>query len=80
MKKIGDEVINMEKDHGIRFTDEMYATKDDVSGLQSDIDLMNLGTIVCIGDSYLEGYNPTDTVQGWGDHLATLLGKTVAFN
>lgn len=58
-------------------SEELDATKDDVSGLQSDIDLMNLGTIICIGDSYLEGYNPTDTVQGWGDHLATLLGKTV---
>lgn len=37
----------------------------------------NLGTIVCIGDSYLEGYTPNGTVAGWGDALATLRGKTV---
>ena len=33
--------------------------------------------VVCIGDSYLEGYTPDGTVSGWGDRLASLSGWTV---
>lgn len=34
------------------------------------------GVIVCIGDSYLEGYNPFGTnVQSWGVYLRSMLGK-----
>lgn len=34
-------------------------------------------TIVCIGDSYLEGYNPQGYANGWGYYLAPLLKKTL---
>lgn len=33
--------------------------------------------VVCIGDSYLEGYTPDGTITGWGDRLASLSGWTV---
>lgn len=33
--------------------------------------------VVCIGDSYLEGYTPDGTISGWGDRLASLSGWTV---
>lgn len=33
--------------------------------------------VVCIGDSYLEGYTPDGTIAGWGDRLASLSGWTV---
>ena len=38
---------------------------------------INFGTIVMIGDSYLEGYSPDGNVTGWGDRLAFFLGKTI---
>jgi len=38
---------------------------------------VNFGTIVMIGDSYLEGYSPDGNVNGWGDRLAGFLGKTI---
>lgn len=38
---------------------------------------INFGTIVMIGDSYLEGYSPDGNVNGWGDRLAGFLGKTI---
>lgn len=34
-------------------------------------------TVVCIGDSYLEGYTPDGAIAGWGDRLASLSGWTV---
>lgn len=33
--------------------------------------------VVCIGDSYLEGYTPDGNISGWGDRLASLSGWTV---
>lgn len=33
--------------------------------------------VVCIGDSYLEGYTPDGAIAGWGDRLASLSGWTV---
>lgn len=34
------------------------------------------GTIICIGDSYLQGYNPDGDTTPWGTYLRTFLGKT----
>lgn len=34
------------------------------------------GTIICIGDSYLQGFNPDGNVTPWGSVLRTMLGKT----
>lgn len=38
---------------------------------------VELGKVVCIGDSYLEGYTASGNVTSWGDILATILGKSV---
>lgn len=49
-----------------------------INSLNTAITRMNLisGSIVCIGDSYLEGYNPGGSnVTGWGDTLRAMLGK-----
>lgn len=55
----------------------MESVDSDIDTLTDNIDLLNLGTIVCIGDSYLEGYTPTGNVTPWGDVLAGYLGKTL---
>lgn len=34
------------------------------------------GKIICIGDSYLQGYNPDGNVTSWGTYLRTFLNKT----
>lgn len=34
------------------------------------------GVIICIGDSYLQGYNPDGNVTPWGTVLRTMLGKS----
>lgn len=47
------------------------------SSVNNSIDRLNLGTVVCIGDSYLEGYTSDGNVTPWGDYLATMLNKSV---
>ena len=42
-----------------------------------DIKVKKIKNVVCIGDSYLEGYTPDGTISGWGDRLASLSGWTV---
>ena len=41
---------------------------------------VNFGTVVMIGDSYLEGYSPDGNVNSWGDRVAGFLGKTIGTN
>lgn len=48
-----------------------------IANLKKNNDLS--GVIVCIGDSYLEGYNPGGpAVTSWGVHLRSMLGKSAA--
>lgn len=35
---------------------------------------MQTAELVCIGDSFLEGYTPNGSVENWGTKIATLLG------
>lgn len=52
------------------------AINNNVANIFKNSDLA--GTIICIGDSYLEGYNPGGSnVTSWGENLRGLLGKTV---
>lgn len=44
-------------------------------GRRNNID--TTGKIICIGDSYLEGWTPDGTNESFGSLLATMLGKTV---
>ena len=59
---------------------------DKITALTNNITLLSnslaskvnkIKNVVCIGDSYLEGYTPDGTVSGWGDRLASLSGWTV---
>lgn len=48
-----------------------------IANLKKNNDLS--GVIICIGDSYLEGYNPGGSnVQSWGVYLRNMLGKSAA--
>lgn len=48
-----------------------------VNGVNEKIDLLKLGTVIFIGDSYLMGWTPTADVTPWGTYLAGYLGKTM---
>lgn len=48
-----------------------------IDGVVSDIDIINNGTVVCIGDSYLAGWTPDGTTLSWGEFLCNFLGKTM---
>lgn len=57
--------------------DQTNSNVTSVSNRVSALELKdNLGTVVCIGDSYLEGVTPSGNVTSWGSRLAPLLGKT----
>lgn len=71
-----------------QYRQEVASLSDEVNNLDSGLDNAvdrisalelgtSLGIVVCIGDSYLEGYTPSGNVTSWGDRLATYLGKTV---
>lgn len=46
-----------------------------LSNYVKKVDLLN-GTIICIGDSYLQGFSPDGNVTSWGERLKTFLGKS----
>lgn len=50
-----------------------------ITSLSNSLDskVKKIKNVVCIGDSYLEGYTPDGTITGWGDRLASLSGWTV---
>lgn len=81
---VGDNTSGLVKDMNDAQSDitniqgDITTIQGDITNLNTAISRMNLisGTIVCIGDSYLEGYNPGGSnVTGWGDTLRSMLGK-----
>lgn len=59
--------------------DKITALNNSIASLTSALGkkVSKIKNVVCIGDSYLEGYTPDGTVTGWGDRLASLSGWTV---
>lgn len=51
-----------------------------VSNLATLVNTSNVvdGKIICIGDSYLQGYNPDGDTTPWGTHLMNFLNKTAS--
>ena len=56
-------------------TTDISTLKPKVSRLETVADAL-WGTIVCIGDSYLAGYNPDGNTTDWGTNLITYLNKS----
>ena len=58
---------------------KITALTNNITSLSNSLDnkVNKIKNVVCIGDSYLEGYTPDGTVSGWGDRLASLSGWTV---
>lgn len=48
-----------------------------IDSVNERISVLDVGSVVCIGDSYLDGYTPSGNIQSWGDRLCTMLGKTM---
>lgn len=59
--------------------DKITALTNNITSLSNSLasKVNKIKNVVCIGDSYLEGYTPDGTVSGWGDRLASLSGWTV---
>ena len=58
---------------------KITALTNNITSLSNSLDskVKKIKNVVCIGDSYLEGYTPDGTIAGWGDRLASLSGWTV---
>lgn len=58
---------------------KITALTNNITSLSNSLDskVKKIKNVVCIGDSYLEGYTPDGTITGWGDRLASLSGWTV---
>ena len=58
---------------------KITALTNNITSLSNSLDskVKKIKNVVCIGDSYLEGYTPDGTISGWGDRLASLSGWTV---
>lgn len=59
--------------------DKITALTNNITSLSNNLasKVNKIRNVVCIGDSYLEGYTPDGTIAGWGDRLASLSGWTV---
>lgn len=59
--------------------DKITALTNNITSLSNSLasKVNKIKNVVCIGDSYLEGYTPDGTVSGWGDRLDSLSGWTV---
>lgn len=59
--------------------DKITALTNNITSLSNSLDskVRKIKKVVCIGDSYLEGYTPDGTISGWGDRLASLSEWTV---
>lgn len=60
-----------------KVTEEIETVQTGLTNLVASSPLFSIpknGKMVCIGDSWLEGYSNTGTTTSWGTHLARILG------
>lgn len=54
-------------------SESIESINDNISDITEDIAVLSDEHIVCVGDSYLEGYTPSGSVTSWGTHLKNKL-------
>ena len=74
---VGDNTSGLVKDVNDN-TADISTLQTSVSNLNTLIKTVNVldGKIVCIGDSYLQGYNPDGDTTPWGTRLQAMLNKS----
>lgn len=53
---------------------QVETNTEDITNLQTDVNLMKNKKYIIIGDSYLQGYTPNGNIESWGTKLVNILG------